>query len=70
MDDSEAEFEDKPTVGQVDTNHCPYDRMRKSYRVASFNSCPWVMIVGGFFQHYNFHTVNDIPKSVLVPPET
>jgi hypothetical protein len=28
------------------------------------------MIVAGYFQHYNFHTLNDIPKSVLVPPET
>jgi hypothetical protein len=35
-----------------------------------FASCPWVMVIGGYFQHYNFHTLNDIPKSVLVPPET
>jgi len=28
------------------------------------------MVVGGYFQHHNFHTLNDIPKSVLVPPET
>jgi hypothetical protein len=28
------------------------------------------MIVGGCFQHYNFHSLNNIPKSVLVPPET
>lgn len=44
--------------------------MRKSYCVATFNSCPWVMVVGGYFQHYNFHTLNDIPKSVIHPPET
>ena len=36
--------------------------------MATFNSYPWVMIVGGYFQHYNFHTLNDTPKSVLVPP--
>jgi hypothetical protein len=29
-DDSEAKFEDKPTVGQGDTNHCPYDGTSKS----------------------------------------
>ena len=28
------------------------------------------MVVGGYFQHYNFHNLNDIPKSVLFPPET
>jgi hypothetical protein len=28
------------------------------------------MIVGGYFQHYNLHTLNDIPKSVLAPPQT
>ena len=38
--------------------------------MTTFNSCPWVMVVGGYFQHYNFHTLNDIPKSVAVPPET
>jgi hypothetical protein len=38
--------------------------------VASFNSCPWVMVVGGFSQHYKSHILNDIPKSVLFPPET
>ena len=38
--------------------------------VASFNSCPWVMVVGGFFQHYKSRILNDIPKSVLFPPET
>ena len=69
-DDSEDMVEDEPTVGQEDTNHCPYDGTRKSYCVATFNSCPWVMVVGGYFQHYNFHTLNDIPKSVFVPPET
>ncbi len=28
------------------------------------------MILGRNFQHYNFHTLNDIPNSVLFPPET
>jgi hypothetical protein len=60
-DQSEAEVEDKPMMGQGYTNHCPYDGMRKSHCVATFYSCPWVMDVGGLFQHYNFHTLNDIP---------
>ncbi len=51
-------------------NPCPYDGTRKRHCVASFNSCPWVMVVRGDFQHYNFHTLNDIPNSVLFPPET
>ncbi len=68
-DDSEPKVVDKH-IRQGETNHCPYDSIRKSYCVATFHSCPWVMVVGGFFQHYNFHTLNDIPKSVLVPPET
>ena len=38
--------------------------------MAAFNSCPWVMVFVGYFQHYNFHTLNDIPKSVILPPET
>ncbi len=38
--------------------------------MATFNSCPWVMVVGGHFDQYNFHTLNDIPKSVVFPPET
>jgi hypothetical protein len=29
-----------------------------------------VKIVAGFCQHYNVHTLNDIPKSALVPPKT
>ena len=69
-DDSEPEVVDKHMVSQGDTSRCPYDGIRKSYCVATFNSCPWVMVVGGFFQHYNFHTLNDIPKSVIFPPET
>ena len=70
-DDSEPEVVDKHTVSQGETiYHCPYDGIRTSYCVATFNSCPWVMVVGGYFQHYNFHTLNDIPKSVIVPPET
>jgi hypothetical protein len=28
------------------------------------------MVFRGYFQHYNFHTLNDIPNTVLVPPET
>ena len=28
------------------------------------------MVVRGYFQHYNIHTLNDIPNSVIVPPET
>ena len=28
------------------------------------------MVVHGYFQHYNFHTLNDIPNSVLFPSET
>jgi hypothetical protein len=28
------------------------------------------MIVGGYFQHYNFHTLNENPESALVPPES
>jgi hypothetical protein len=28
------------------------------------------MVVGGYFDQYNFHTLNDIPKSVVFPPET
>ena len=67
-DDSEPEVVDKHTVSQGETiNHCPYDGIRTSYCVATFNSCPWVMVVGGYFQHYNFHSLNDIPKSVLGP---
>ena len=33
------------------------------------SSCPWVLVFGTYVQHYNFHTLNNIPKSVLVPPE-
>jgi hypothetical protein len=40
-DDSEPEVVDEQRAGQGDTNHCPYDRMRKSHCVAIFNSCPW-----------------------------
>jgi|JI7StandDraft_1071085.scaffolds.fasta_scaffold24579_3 hypothetical protein len=70
-DDSEPEVVDEHTINQGGTIRCcPYDGMRKSYCVATFNSCPWVIVVGGFFQHYNFHTLNDIPKSVILPPET
>jgi hypothetical protein len=70
-DDSEPEVVDEHMVSQgVAIRCCPYDGMRKSYCVATFNSCPWVMVVGGYFQHYNFHTLNDIPKSVIHPPET
>ena len=69
-EDLKPEAEDEPTVGQVDTSHCPYDGTRKRHCVAAFNSCPWVMVFTGYFQHYNFHTLNDIPKSVLFPPET
>jgi hypothetical protein len=29
-----------------------------------------VIVLRGYFQHYYFHTLNDIPKSVLFPPET
>ena len=68
--ESEPEVNDKHTAGQGDTSRCPYDGIRKSYCVATFNSCPWVMVVGGSFDHYNFHTLNDIPKSVIFPPET
>jgi hypothetical protein len=28
------------------------------------------MVFGTYFQHYSFHTLNDIPKSVLVSSET
>jgi hypothetical protein len=69
-DDSELEVVDKPKVGQGQTNHCPYDRTSKNHCVATFNSYPWVMIVSGHFHLCNFHTLNDTPKSVLVPPET
>jgi len=48
-DDSEP---NEHTVSQGETiNHCPYDGIRKSYCVATFNSCPWVMVVGRYFQH-------------------
>ena len=69
-DDSEPKVVDEHTVNQWEYNICPYDGMRKSYCVATFNSCPWVMVVGGFFYQYYFHTLNDIPKSVISPPET
>jgi hypothetical protein len=48
-DDSEPEVDNEHMVSQGDTNRCPYDGIRKSYCVATFNSCPWVMVVGGFF---------------------
>ena len=38
--------------------------------MATFISCLWVIVVAGYFQHYNFKTLNDIPKIVLFPPET
>jgi hypothetical protein len=67
-DDSEPEVVNERTVSQGETiNHFPYDGIRTSYGVATFNSCPWVMVVGGYFQHYNFHTLNDIPNQFLFP---
>ena len=66
----DSKAEDEPKVVKANLNHCPYDGTRKCHRVASFNSCPWVMDVHVYFQHYNFYTLNDIPKLVLFPPET
>jgi hypothetical protein len=68
--DLDSEAEDEPKVVKANLKHCPYDGTRKRHCVASFNSCPWVMVFRGYFQHYNFHTLNDIPNTVLVPPET
>jgi hypothetical protein len=68
--ESEPDVVDRHTTSQGDNSNCPYDGIRKSYCVATFNSCPWVMVVGGHFDQYNFHTLNDIPKSVVFPPET
>jgi hypothetical protein len=68
--DLDSKAEDEPMVGQGYFNHCPYDGTRKCHWLASYNSCPWVLVFGTYFQHDNFHTLNDIPKSVLVPPET
>jgi hypothetical protein len=66
----DSEAKDEPKVVKVNLKYCPYDGMRKHHCVASFNSCPWVMVVRGYFQHYNFHSLNDIPNSVLFPPDT
>ena len=46
-DDSEPKVEDKPTVSQGDTINCPRGRTRRSHYVATFCSCPYVMIVAG-----------------------
>jgi hypothetical protein len=69
-DDLDSNVKDEPMVGQGHAIHSPYDGMRKRQCVANFESCPWVMVFGAYFQHYSFHTLNDIPKSVLVHPET
>ena len=42
--------------------------MRQAHTTASFSSCPWVMAVDGDFPIYT--TLNEIPKTVLMPPET
>jgi hypothetical protein len=68
--DLDSKAEDEPKVVKANLNPCPYDGTRKCHCVASFNSCPWVMVVRGDFQYFNFHTLNDIPKSVMFPPET
>jgi Ubiquitin carboxyl-terminal hydrolase len=69
-DDLDSNVKDEPMVGQGHAIRCPYDGMRKPHCVANYQSCPWVMVFGAYFQHYSFHTLNDIPKSVMVPPET
>ncbi len=47
--DLDSEAEDEPTVGQGHFNHCPYDGMRKRHCVATFSSCPWVLVFGTYF---------------------
>ena len=68
--DLDSTAEDEPMRVKGHVNRCPYDGTRKRHCVANFNSCPWVMVFGTYFQHYSFHTLNDIPKSVLVSSET
>lgn len=48
--------------------YCPEKGMRQAQTTASFSSCPWVMTFRGEFSKYS--TLNDIPKTVLMPPET
>jgi hypothetical protein len=69
-EDLDSMAQDEPLRGKGHVNRCPYDGTRKRHCVANFNSCPWVMVFGTYFQHYSFHTLNDIPKSVLVSSET
>jgi hypothetical protein len=64
------EAEDEPIVVKGSSDPCLYDGTRKHHCVATFNSCPWVIVVTGSFQHYNLKTLNDIPRIVLFPPET
>ena len=47
--DLDFEAEDEPMVGQRYFNHCPYDGMRKCHCVATFSSCPWVLVFGTYF---------------------
>lgn len=48
--------------------YCPEKGMRQAQTTASFSSCPWVMTFRGKFPNYS--TLNEIPKTVLMPPET
>jgi hypothetical protein len=45
--DSTAQDETMRVKGHV--NLCPYDGTRKRHCVANFNSCPWVMVFGTYF---------------------
>ena len=48
--------------------YCPEKGMRQAQTTASFSSCPWVMTFCGKFSKYS--TLDEIPKTVLMPPET
>ena len=45
----------------------PENGMRHRHAGASFSSCPWVITIRG---HLDFNAIDDIPKNVIVPPDT
>ena len=46
---------------------CPENGMRQRHAGASFSSCPWVITIIG---HLDFNAIDDIPKNVIIPPDT
>ena len=47
--------------------YCPEKGMRQAQTTASFSSCPWIMTFRSEFPSYA--TLNEIPKTVLMPPK-